>query len=194
MRTALISPLMLAAALGVLAMPVSAQLDGPIADGRVAAGTLAFEGHASVGDFTGTTSQVSGEMSGGSGLEAVRGWVEAPVATLQTGNKKRDRDLNKSMESDEYPAIRFELERVTPNGGAADGTAATLGGRLLIHGRTREVSLPAVIRRVENGINVRSDFPLNLKDYEIGGLSKMLGMLKMNEEIDVHVDVTFAPR
>jgi hypothetical protein len=41
---------------------------------------------------------------------------------------------------------------------------------------------------------VRSDFPLNLKDYRIGGLSKMLGMLKMSEEIEVHVDLTFAPR
>jgi hypothetical protein len=38
---------------------------------------------------------------------------------------------------------------------------------------------------------VRSDFPLNLKDYKIGGLSKMMGMLRMYEDITVHVDVTF---
>ena len=59
---------------------------------------------------------------------------------------------------------------------------------------TREVSLPAELRAGANGIRMRTDFPLNLKDYEIGGLSKMLGVLKMHEDIEVHVDVTFAPR
>ena len=37
----------------------------------------------------------------------------------------------------------------------------------------------------------QSDFPLNLKDYRIGGLSKLLGVLKMYENIEVHVDVLF---
>jgi hypothetical protein len=32
---------------------------------------------------------------------------------------------------------------------------------------------------------------VNLTDYQIGGLSKMLGVLKMDEHIVVHVDVRF---
>ena len=40
---------------------------------------------------------------------------------------------------------------------------------------------------------VRGDTPLNLKDYKIGGLSKLLGTLKMDEHIVVHVDLTFGP-
>jgi hypothetical protein len=39
---------------------------------------------------------------------------------------------------------------------------------------------------------LRSDFPFDLGDYEIGGLTKMLGMLRMSEGIEVHVDLTFA--
>jgi polyisoprenoid-binding protein YceI len=193
MRAAAVAELLVAAACGAWT-PAAAQLDGPIPDSRVAAGTLSFDGHATVGDFTGTTTAVSGEMSGGSGLESVRGWVEAPVATLVTGDKKRDRDLNKSMESEKYPTIRFELTGATRTGGTSDSAAATLEGRMLIHGESREVRLPAEVRAVAGGIRVRSDFPLNLKDYRIGGLSKMLGMLKMSEEIEVHVDLTFAPR
>jgi hypothetical protein len=42
-----------------------------------------------------------------------------------------------------------------------------------------------------NGARVRGTTPLNLKDYEIGGLTKMMGMLKMHEEIAVHVDLVF---
>jgi polyisoprenoid-binding protein YceI len=174
----------------IFAAPAAAQFDGSLPAGRVSKGTLSFDGHASVGDFTGSTSEVRGEMSGGA-LTEVRGWVEAPVRSLETGNRKRDRDLNKSMESDKYPTIRFELARVTPAG--PDGSV-TLGGRMMIHGVTREVALPAKVSAEGGGARVRSDFPLNLKDYEIGGLTKMLGMLKMQEKIEVHVDVSFVPR
>jgi len=39
---------------------------------------------------------------------------------------------------------------------------------------------------------VRGATPLNLKDYRIGGLSKLAGMLKMDDKILVHIDLTFA--
>ena len=32
-----------------------------------------------------------------------------------------------------------------------------------------------------------------MSDYEIGGLTKMMGMLKTHEEIVVHVDLVFEP-
>ena len=98
-----------------------------------------------MGDFVGTTKTVSGQITGAPDLSAVRGWVEAPVRTLKTGNGKRDKDLNKSMESSKYPNIRFELSGITPRGGTADSVAAMLHGALVIHGVTRKVDLPATI-------------------------------------------------
>jgi hypothetical protein len=41
------------------------------------------------GAFTGTTTTVRGEMSGGASLAEVQGWVDAPVSTLLTGNDGR---------------------------------------------------------------------------------------------------------
>jgi polyisoprenoid-binding protein YceI len=169
---------------------VKAQTAQPVASGTVAEGTLSFDGRASAGDFTGTTSSVTGEMKGGGALDAVRGWVEAPVATLKTGNDRRDRDLNKSMESDKYPAMRFDLDGVAA-GGTGDSVPATLKGRLTIHGVERAVELPASVVLGADNVRVHSDFPLNLKDYKIGGLTKLMGMLRMYEDIKVHVDVTF---
>jgi polyisoprenoid-binding protein YceI len=69
----------------------------------------------------------------------------------------------------------------------------TLLGVMTIHGVTRDVSLPGIVRREGEEIHVHSDFPLDLTDYKIGGLTKLLGMLKMEEHIEIHVDVTFAP-
>ena len=168
-----------------------AQVRGPIPNGRVTSGMLSFDGHATVGNFTGTTRTVAGQITGGPDIRAVRGWVEAPVESLKTGDGKRDKDLNKSMESSKYPNLRFDLGRITAQRSAGDSMPVTLYGTLNIHGVTRRVELPGTIEF--NGANARvhSDFPLNLKEYGIGGLSKMLGMLKMHENIEVHVDVVF---
>ena len=187
-----ISPLILLLGL-VLSIGESlvAQDRSALSEGRLTSGTLSFTGHATVGDFVGRTDSVSGEMTGGVDLTQVRGWVEAPTRTLKTGNGRRDKDLNKSMESDKYPTIRFDLAGVTQKEGKADSLRVTLQGKLLIHGVTRRVDVPATLQFGSSRVRVQSNFPLSLKDYRIGGLSKMLGVLKMYDNIEVHVDVIF---
>src|SRR2546428_8788828 len=180
--------------LALLVWATSAQAQGPIPAARLARGTLSFDGHSTLGDFVGTTDSVRGEMAGGPDLAAVRGWVEAPVATLRTGNGRRDRDLRKSMEVDTVPTMRFDLTGVVPGDALGDSVAVTLQGRLTIHGVARDVEVPARIwLATADTIRLRSDFPLNLKDYRIGGLSKILRVLKMHEGIEVHVDLVVAP-
>ena len=174
-----------------LVWAAASHAQSPIPDARLAHGTLSFDGHATLGDFVGTTDSVRGAMTGGAGLSAVRGWVEGRVATLGTGNGRRDRDLRKSMEVDSFPIMRFDLNAVVPGAAQGDSTLATLRGHLTIHGVTRDVDIPARVWLRPASIRVRGDFPLNLKDYHIGGLSKMLGMLKMHENIEVHVDLVF---
>jgi polyisoprenoid-binding protein YceI len=169
-----------------------AQAPRLIPDGTVREGTLSFEGRATTGAFTGTTATVRGEMSGGGSLSEVRGWVDAPVSTLVTGNGHRDKDLNKSLQSEVYPTIRFDLIGVTPGAERGDTVDVVLQGRFTIHGVTREASVPATLVTRPDAIQVRGDTPLSLKDYEIGGLSKLMGMFKMYDKIVVHVDVTFA--
>ena len=186
--------LLILAAGAILPASARAQLPGPIPSMTLASGTLSFDGHATVGDFTGTTKTLTGEMTGGDDLGAVRGWVESPVKTLDSDNKKRDKDLNKSMESDKHPTMRFELTGVTPGATKGDTAAVRLAGKLTLHGMTREVTMPGKVWTEGVGLRLRTDFPVDLGDYEIGGLTKMLGVLRMEEGIEVHVDLSFAPR
>jgi polyisoprenoid-binding protein YceI len=163
-----------------------------VAAGIVRDGRLSFDGRASVGDFVGATSTIRGRLSGGD-LGQITGFVEAPVKTLVTGNGRRDRDLNKSMESDQYPLLRFDLETVrVDDASRADSTAVTLGGTFTIHGVTHPVSIPAVVGLSADAVRVRATTPLNLKDYRIGSLSKMLGILKMHPDIVVHIELSFS--
>ncbi len=177
----------------LLVWATAALAQGPIPTARLVRGTLSFDGHSTVGDFVGTTDSVRANLSGGLDLAAVRGWVEALVATLHTGSGRRDRDLRKSMEVDTFPTMRFDLAGVRSGDAQGDSVAVTLHGQLTIHGVTRQVDLPARVWVGTDTIRVRSDFPLDLKDHRIGGLSKMLGVLKMHEHIEVHVDLVFVP-
>ena len=155
----------------------------------LSSGTLSFDGHATVGNFVGTTTTMSGAFTGD--VAGARGWVEAPVATLQTKNDHRDRDLRGSMEVAKYPTMRFDLERVQLRSTTADSQDVILHGSLTIHGVKRDVALPAVVARDGDTTRITSTFPLDLEDYRIGGLTKMLGMLRMKSKIEVHVDLRF---
>ena len=179
-------------ALMVLSVPAMMDAQTPLRDGALGRGTLSFNAKATMGDFIGTTTTMTGQMTGGPDLASVRGWVEAPVNTLKTGNGRRDRDLNKSMESDKFPTIRFDLTGVTPGLVRGDTATATLHGTFQIHGVIKTVSLPATVVLHPGAVQVRADTPMNLEDYQISGLSKMLGVLKMQPDIIVHVDLTFA--
>jgi polyisoprenoid-binding protein YceI len=155
-------------------------------------GRLSFAGRTTTGDFTGTTTTVRGEMTGGSDLAELRGWVEAPVNTLVTGNGKRDQALNQSLESDKYPTLRFELTGVTPKVEQGDTALVELQGKFHIHGVERAVALPALVVLGASAVRLRSATRINLRDYRIGGLTRAFGLLRMDEGIVVHIDLMFA--
>ncbi|MFI5235801.1 MAG: YceI family protein [Gemmatimonadales bacterium] len=179
--------------IGSVASVRAAQVPAPIGSGTLLRGKLSFDGHATLGDFTGVTTTVRGEVTAAAELAGVRGWVEAPVNSLKTGNGTRDHDLNSSMESGTFPVIRFDLTEVAPGTTRGDTVALTLRGTLKIHGIERAVDLPGTAVFSAGQVEVRTDFPLNLHDYQIKGLSKFFGTLKMHPDIVVHVDVIFSP-
>jgi polyisoprenoid-binding protein YceI len=168
--------------------PLAAQRFWPNAEVRRA--TLSFDGKSTLGDFTGTTAEVRGKMTGGPALADVRGWVEAPVKSLKTGNDRRDRDLVKTMEAELYPTIRFELGGVTVEWERGDSTGVVLDGTFIIHGVSRPEKVKGTVVWGDDGIHVAASLPMNLHDYKIDKLTRFL-VMKMHPNIVVHVDLLF---
>ena len=164
-----------------------------ISPANIVRGTLSFDAKATLGAFSGTTSTVTGSMTGGSDVRDVRGQVEAAVNTLKTGNGLRDKDMMKALDADSFPTMRFDLHGVSEQHQEADSVVVTLSGQMTLHGMTRDVSVPALIRFGKDGVQVTSTFPLNVRDYGVTRLSRMLGAFKMNPDIVVHVDIVFGP-
>lgn len=157
-------------------------------------GVLSFDAKATLGAFTGSTTVVTGEMLVAESLHDVRGWVEAPAKSLSSKNGKRDRDTWSSLEVEKYPTIRFQLDSVAPGALQGDSTAVTLAGHFTLHGQTRAVRIPGWLWRRGIETRFKGATPLNVKDYGVGGLTKALGMLRMNENIVVRIEVTFGAR
>ena len=176
----------------VLLAPAVLAAQRPIPGSSVVTGTLSYDGRATLGNFTGTTDSVSGRLVGADDLARVSGFVEARAATLKTGNGKRDRDQYKSLEVDSFPTIRYELDSVTVDLPGRDTTTVTLRGHFLLHGVRRAADLPARLVLTGAAAHLTASTPLDLRDYRIEGLSKLLGVLRMNPEIVVRIDVTFA--
>jgi len=174
-------------------LPPSASHVWPAPNAVLRSGTLSFTGHSTVGDFVGMTTAVTGGVTGNAELANARGWVEAPVATLSTGNGLRDRDLRSTMDVAKYPTMRFELEGVTVESSAAqsDTVTSTLRGALTIHGVTRDVAVSATLIRAADTIDVSGAFPVDLGDYKVGGLTRFLGTLRVHRKIDVRFHVRF---
>jgi polyisoprenoid-binding protein YceI len=164
----------------------------PARDAVLQSGTLSFVGHSTVGAFVGTTSVVSGAVVGSTEITTARGWVEAPVATLATGNTRRDRDLRATMEIEKYPTVRFDLAGVALGSPAQAATIhGVLHGTLAIHGAAHDVAIPATLVSVGDTVHVSGTFPLDLGDYGIGGLTRLFGTLRMHPNIEVSLDLRF---
>jgi polyisoprenoid-binding protein YceI len=168
--------------------PVSAQV---VPDAPLAHGTLAFDGKGTLGGFTGVTTTLTGQLIGANTLSGARGWVEAPAKSLSTNNGHRDNDMAGSLELAKYPIIRFDLDSVAPGEQHGDSTAVTLSGWFTIHGQKRAARVPGWAWPTARSVRFRGALPMNVKDYGVGGLSKMFGVLKMNEMITVRIDVAF---
>ena len=185
---------LLIAAAPPLASPLPPLATWPAPDAVLRAGTLSFTGHSTLGDFVGTTTAATGGVTGNAEVANAHGWVEAPVATLSTGNGLRDRDMRAAMDVAKYPTMRFELAGVTVESEVpSDTVAGMLRGALTIHGVTRDVEIPATLIAAADTIDVSGEFPVDLGDYKVGGLTRLFGTLRVRRKIEVRFHVRFEP-
>lgn len=183
----------------ILALTVALVIPGALAaqgvpdslpGGTAIQGRLSFDAKATMGDFTGQTTALSGSFEGGP-LSTVHGRVEALSESLATGNGKRDRDMYKSLEVESFPTIAYRLDSLTVSATHGDTAEAVLHGAFTIHGVTRDAPISVLVVVRDSLALVKGETPMNLKDYDIGGLSKFLGLFKMDEHIVVHIEVVF---
>jgi hypothetical protein len=114
-----------------------------------------------------------------------------PVRELASGNPDLDSNLRKAMKSATHPLIVLKAVDCRAVATAeADRYTAKLRGTLRIAGVERPVEIDAETREDGNGMNVRGSKALLMSDFGITPPVLFLGMLRTDDRVVVHFDVT----
>lgn len=165
----------------------------PVPDARLVEGLLAFDASSSLGNFGGETRAVAGEVRGGASLADVRASVRTEAASLRTGVDARDGHMRESLDAEHHPEIRLAVDGVAADGTTGDTVHVRVSGTLTIRGVSRPVTVPVAAVRQGAGFVVRARFPVDLRDYKVTGLRRMLGMLRVDPMVTVRAELTFQP-
>jgi hypothetical protein len=123
--------------------------------------------------------------------------VTAPVAAIECGNGRMNRDLRKAMQAEQHPTIRFEVEDVSIEAhpdSSGEWQQFRSTGTLSIAGSTRTTTVVAAGRRQVNGrIRLVGEKTLRMTDFGIEPPTALLGMMQTGDEVTIPFDVTAAP-
>jgi polyisoprenoid-binding protein YceI len=163
------------AAASVLACEGRAQRSVSPTEMRVdsSASKIDYTGSAPMHDWTGTSRDVRGRLAvAPAAPESSRVVIEAPVASFDSGNDRRDRKMRKVTDASRHPTVRFEAREIRPKqwgragGGGWAGTWAVQGA-LTFHGRTHPVEATVNVHATEDSVRARARFPVSLTRFEV---------------------------
>lgn len=119
------------------------------------------------------------------------GRIVMSATSASTGNERRDRKMHeKILESERYPNIVFDVERVSGDLNRSGRSQLQLHGTLDFHGTRRQVALPAVAN--VQGDQVTADAYLIVPYVEWGLADPSFLLLRVAKE--VRVDIRAAGR
>ena len=113
-------------------LPLLAVLLQAVPSAKLVSADIWFDAKASVADFQGRTTVVTGTLE----------WVEVRWADIDTKNGTRNRHMLKTVDAEHFPIIRFDLAGTT-----ADSGQVQVKGTLTTHGVSHPVEWPAVVHR-----------------------------------------------
>lgn len=112
----------------------------------------------------------------------LRGAIEVSMADLISDNKKRDTNMQETLESDTFPKAVFEIKEVS-----AKGASHLLKGTMSLHGVTKPMSFEGTI--VQEGSKVRIKASSMMKMSDFGIKPPKMVFLTVRDQVDLSVDV-----
>lgn len=144
-----------------------------------------FRSEVPLHSFTGSSKHLVGKIS----LADSTVDFYLDLATLDTGNNKRDKDMRKTLNVKEYPFAEFFGSIITPFDPASNlKQSVKVEGDFTIHNVTQHIEVDGALQKTTEGLAVEASWVLNLTDYNI----KPPGILfyRVDEEIHIQIETT----
>ena len=113
---------------------------------------------------------------------------------LDCGNKRMNKDLQKTLQVDKHPFIEIDLEKVYLNSSNTPlnqyWTHYLADTDLTIVGNTCAFKIPVMAKRVgEQTYQFKSFYEIRLSEFGIEAPSALLGMIKVKDTFMIHFDL-----
>ncbi len=161
-------------------------------------GTAQFSAQYTFGSFSGTTTAVSGRVSGANATSA-QGSVLVMLDSLATGNGTRDKHMREALETVAHPTARFATDSIRPLVPAV-ADSALLFGTFTVRGVTRPLVTRALARFTPATASqtatwrIEASFPVTLAEHGITkGISRFFGTVKVGPVVEVSISALFTP-
>lgn len=152
-------------------------------------GTVIFFSEAPLENITAKNAKASGLLN----TATMEFAFSVPIKEFKFEKSLMQEHFNeKYMESERFPKSTFvgKVAGLDLNSTAEQQVTAT--GKLTIHGVTRDVVIPATLRKSGNSYNIKAKFPVKLVDHEVKVPELM--WQKIAEQVDVTVEFTMRPQ
>lgn len=127
-------------------------------------GTATFTSSVPLHSFTGRSEHLTGMID----LEENVVDFYLDLSTLETGLRRRDRDMRRTLDVEQYPFAEFTgqlQERFDPN--RSESQPVTVVGEFSIHGVTQSVEIQGTLTPTEGGVRLQAGWTLRLEAYGI---------------------------
>lgn len=151
-------------------------------------GWVKFTSSVPLHSFSGTSEHLVGRIDLDSSI--IDFYVD--LTTLETGNSKRDKDMRRTLNTDEYPFAGFYGKLVTPFNTTNDNVqVAVAEGEFSIHGVSQNVEIDGTLQKTAKGIEVKAEWIIRLEDYDI----EPPGILfyRVNQEQKIEMEALLKP-
>jgi hypothetical protein len=116
-----------------------------------------------------------------------------PVAGLGCKNDEMHKKLQKALQEEVQPTIRYELiriERITPEEASEGNWSLVATGRLRLAGQERTLQTPIRARILPDGrLRFEGSQPIQMSDFGIDPPTALLGTLKTGDRVTVFFDL-----
>jgi len=166
---------------------------------------LLIKGSSNINSFVFKTSEVYGlgnlrpnvlvsiNSLNGNDYNAAEVCVAIVSQSLDSGNKRMNKDLYKAMNVEDFPFIRYELindEIVTHPDTIFGWFYVRTKGNLSIAGKTNIIEMKVQIRQLPDGsFNVKGSKSIFMTDYGIKPPTAFFGLIKVKDRLEIHFNI-----
>lgn len=114
------------------------------------------------------------------------------LTTLDTGNNKRDKDMQETLNTEKFPFAEF-YGKLSPSFDftTEEPQSVRVTGNFTIHDVTKEISIDGTLQRTDKGLKVTAAWTLDMTAYNI----KPPGILfyRVDKNIDIQIKALLEP-